>query len=293
MNENQIETFFAILACGTFSSAARMLNVTQPTVTSRIHALEEVLGAELFIRGRAEASLTPAGQALLPMAERLRRAYTDLRRAVRPYGWQRELVIGFPDLMIQGNCAAYHAVIRLGSKDLHLRSRLFLQPEEVRKALLDGNVDLAFADVSTRFFDTRRFARRVLFDSAVYLCVHRGHRLASRTAASPEELVGETVLAYRDSTFFTRALLERLTSAKLAVRPTDVPVEEAVRLLRPDSGVLLTNLRLVREPWLIYRPLKLSPGLPAGLVWLKSHQDDALLRLTEQIAALPCDLWRK
>ena len=69
--------------------------------------------------------------------------------------------------------------------------------------------------------------------------------------------------------------------------------EEAVRLLRPDFGVLLTNIRLVREPWLIYRPLKLSPGMPAGLVWLENRREDALLRLTERIAALPDGLWRK
>lgn len=33
--------------------------------------------------------------------------------------------------------------------------------------------------------------------------------------------------------------------------------------------------------------------MPAGLVWLENRREDALLRLTERIAALPDGLWRK
>jgi DNA-binding transcriptional LysR family regulator len=66
----------------TFTAAARHAHVTQPGLTASIQRLEALLGARLFDRGPAGATLTAAGRALLPRARAALAAVEEGRRAV-------------------------------------------------------------------------------------------------------------------------------------------------------------------------------------------------------------------
>src|SRR2546428_10534439 len=66
----QLEAFSEVARLGNVSRAAETLSVTQPALTARLQGLERELGVDLFVRGARGMTLTDAGRALLPYAQR-------------------------------------------------------------------------------------------------------------------------------------------------------------------------------------------------------------------------------
>ncbi|MDO9053057.1 MAG: LysR family transcriptional regulator [Gallionella sp.] len=66
---DDLKLFLAVHEQGSLSGAARLLKLGQPTLSRRIAELEEAVGEALFERQSQGASLTAAGQKLLPAAQ--------------------------------------------------------------------------------------------------------------------------------------------------------------------------------------------------------------------------------
>lgn len=71
MNLEQLRGFVEVARLGHFTRASEHLHLAQPSLSRQISTLERELGAELFHRARGHISLTAAGEALLPRAQRM------------------------------------------------------------------------------------------------------------------------------------------------------------------------------------------------------------------------------
>src|SRR2546423_14761900 len=92
----QLEAFSEVARLGNVSRAAETLSVTQPALTARLQGLEGDLGVDLFVRGARGMTLTDAGRALLPHAQRVLAQVVEGRKAVQELqsGKVGELLIG-------------------------------------------------------------------------------------------------------------------------------------------------------------------------------------------------------
>ncbi|HZU69039.1 MAG TPA: LysR family transcriptional regulator [Ktedonobacteraceae bacterium] len=70
MDIDQLQAYERIVRDGSFSRAARALNITQPTISARIQALEQEVGGKLFTRAGRKVALTERGESFLPYARR-------------------------------------------------------------------------------------------------------------------------------------------------------------------------------------------------------------------------------
>jgi DNA-binding transcriptional LysR family regulator len=86
MENFRLKVFRAVARNRNFRIAAEELLLTQPAVTQQIKALEAEFGTALFDRSGGRITLTPAGEALLPFAERLAALANEAREAVAATG---------------------------------------------------------------------------------------------------------------------------------------------------------------------------------------------------------------
>ncbi len=80
MRLRHIEIFNAVLSAGSISGAARLLNLTQPSVSRTLQHAELQLGIALFHRHKGRLSPTPDALALAPHIERLFQQLDEVQR---------------------------------------------------------------------------------------------------------------------------------------------------------------------------------------------------------------------
>jgi len=83
LDSAQLEALWAVARAGTFRGAAQALHVTQPAITQRIRALEEVIGQRVFVRTSRGAELTAAGQLVAEHCRRTRDGEAELTARLR------------------------------------------------------------------------------------------------------------------------------------------------------------------------------------------------------------------
>jgi DNA-binding transcriptional LysR family regulator len=103
MDLRRLRLFVAVATEGTFTAAAAAEHVAQPAVSLAVRELEAELGTTLFVRSRAGARLTPAGEALLGPA---RQALRDVEHAAEAVAAVTGLVAGHLDLVSLPTLAA-------------------------------------------------------------------------------------------------------------------------------------------------------------------------------------------
>jgi len=83
LNLDQLHAVVEVLRLGSFSAAARSLNLTQPAISFQVRELEERLGLTLVERLGKRAYPTPAGAELIEHAQRINREVDDARDTMR------------------------------------------------------------------------------------------------------------------------------------------------------------------------------------------------------------------
>jgi LysR family transcriptional regulator, cys regulon transcriptional activator len=129
------------------TATAEALHTSQPGVSRQIRELEDELGVRIFVRaGRRLTGLTPPGEQLLPIVERLLHEAANLRNAGADYAGAATGVLTVAATHTQARYALPAAVRDF--RAAHPQVALHLQqgsPSQVAQWVLDGRADLGVA----------------------------------------------------------------------------------------------------------------------------------------------------
>ncbi len=142
MDIQLVRTFLAIVSAGSFIRAGERLHVSQTTVSARIRTLEDQLRRRLFVRNKAGASLTPAGEQFLRHAPALVQLWERARHEVAvPEGRRAVLGIGAEQSLADPLLLRWLLWMRGAQPDVALRAHVGL-PETVVDQVAGGIIDI-------------------------------------------------------------------------------------------------------------------------------------------------------
>jgi DNA-binding transcriptional LysR family regulator len=144
MDIEQVRTFLAVAANGSFIEAASRLFVTQSTVSARIQKLENDLRTSLFIRNRSGASLTPAGKRFLRHAKTLMLTVEQAKHDIGlPSHYRASLIVGARiALWDAGLLPEWIGRLRKQRPDISISNEISVEDDLMRR-LIEGTLDIA------------------------------------------------------------------------------------------------------------------------------------------------------
>ena len=109
MRHTGLRSFHAVATAGGFNAAAAEFNISQPTLTTQVAALEDEYGVELFVRRGRRSELTDAGRHLLAITTRM---FLEEEEAIAFLEQSRELRTG---RLTIGAVSPYHVTAMLAA----------------------------------------------------------------------------------------------------------------------------------------------------------------------------------
>ncbi|NBE55195.1 LysR family transcriptional regulator [Streptomyces boluensis] len=189
-----LRSFVAVAEEGNLTRAAERLFLSQPALTKQIKQLEQLLGAELFVRSRSGMALTGPGRALAVRAPDVLAAVDSAVRETRSAerAAARVLRVGF--LASAANEATQEIVADFSRRRpglrVELRQAAWSNPTA---GLADGEVDAALLRLPFPGQDRYRVEVLLTEDRVAVLPVT--HRLAGRERLEFRELWDEPFVA--------------------------------------------------------------------------------------------------
>ncbi len=193
MTLDQLETFVQVARARSFSRAAVLLDLAQPTLSGRIAQLESELGAPVFLRRGHTLEFSESGRALLPYAERILALRAEGKREV-----QRMVSGGLGRLTLGTNptCSQY-LVPRLieefvrAHPNVQINVRTALSPI-LMEHLLDGVVQLVLCSRAQLHVDATLLWS---YSDPLALVAAPRHPLACKGECQRADLAGHVILS--------------------------------------------------------------------------------------------------
>lgn len=191
MNWDDVRIFLTVARTGQILGAARRLGLNHATVSRRVAALETALKAQLFRRLTTGTELTPAGERLLEVAERME---ADMIAARADIGGEGEAISGTVRIGAPDGFGVAFLASRLGALTArHPDLSIQLVPVPRSFSLSRREADIAIT--VDRPTEGRLVAAR-LVDYSLMLYASRAYAEANGLPESPADLAAHRLVGY-------------------------------------------------------------------------------------------------
>jgi DNA-binding transcriptional LysR family regulator len=222
----RLETFIYAAEYLSFSDAAKRLNLTQPTVSYHIKALEKELGVGLFIwSGGSQLQLTEAGRMLLPCARKLLHQSNQIQDMISSY---QDGIMGYLRFACSTTTGKY-ILPQLAARFCQRYPGVMVSimrciSGDVSRHLLNNEANLGVVshEVQNEHIEYQHF-----FDDSITLIVPKNHPWVKRERIDPDELLKEPMIIREPTSGTLRILMSELAKHDIGLDDLNIFMEIA------------------------------------------------------------------
>jgi len=228
MDLRQLEIIRAIAETGSFTAAGGKLHVSQSAISRQILLLEEELKEAVFLRVGRRIRITPAGESLLQLSNRVFQDLKDtiagitdsqesLRGTVRLLGGMTVCLYVFPHLLKEFKKHHPHVDLKVATGGT----------QRLLRRLRTRRADLALLTLP---IDDPAFTTVPVLREELMLVMPAGHPLASKQSVGVEALVGLPFVLFEAGSNTRRTLDEFFVREQ--IKPRIVAETENVEIIK-------------------------------------------------------------
>lgn len=211
MEIRQIHYFISIVETGSFTAAADEHYISQSSLSKKIIALEEEIGAPLFDRSKRKVTLTDAGEVFLGHARKIHLAYKAMIVDLNGYKSDTDsFSIAAIPVIAQYGITTYIAQFREVHPNIHFTLEE-IDGLNILPSLEEHRFDLAFT--RHNFLDYEKFTSLEICKDKLVVVVSRNHRYATRSRLSIKELSDDNFIVFDKVTDLHKLIIEECKKA--------------------------------------------------------------------------------
>lgn len=259
MKLRHLEVLHAILQTGSITQAARLLHVSQPSISTTLQHCESQLGVQLFIRSGGRLKPTPEVEQLFPDIRAVFAGVENVTRRAKSLATGRSghLAVAGTLAFAAGHLVSAVALFRQSRPDVEVTIQALQAPALVsRVAAREFDVGVCYGPVSHDGLQAERVAVGEL------VCVlPENHPLARKKTLTVTDLQREPLISY-DPQDILRGKVDRLFAKASLVPNFGVQVGQtmvAIRLVQLGVGIAVVEpfyFAAMRPQGLVARPLR-------------------------------------
>ncbi|MDO6682072.1 MULTISPECIES: LysR substrate-binding domain-containing protein [unclassified Oceanobacter] len=202
----QLEIFSSVVKNGSFSDAAKELNLSQPAVSMSVSQLENILGERVFDRVDRTLLLNDRGRAILPLAVELCSRASEIETGPNTHLTQQ---VGSLKIGASSTIGNYLLPVILGGFiKQHTKVNIRLNSSNTEQALEDLSsfkIDIAFIEGISVAPELQAFPWR---QDNLVIVAHPNHSLAKHPPSNVHDLLDKPDWILRESGSGTRTIFE-------------------------------------------------------------------------------------
>lgn len=245
MTSRNLQIFVTVAELGKMTEAARVLYITQSSVSQAIASIEQEYGVVLFERLSRGIFLTDAGKELLNYARGYFSVKSDMEEFLLSQGERQALKIGAT--ITVGTCVISPLLLKLKAENKQLNTQVLVENTHgLEGKLLKNEIDVAL--VEGKITNPELVTRHAIDDRMVLICPN-GHRFSGREEVMAAEL-GDDPFILREKGSGTRTQFETEMANKhlpISVSWTCCNTEAIKNAVADGHGVSVVSERLVLE----------------------------------------------
>ena len=190
---HKLEIFYWVAEHKSFSQAAELLSLRQPTISAHVQELETAVGGKLLYRIPGKVSLTPLGLMLVERAKHLLTFKRETVAAVEQFHGTLSGELWVGGSSIPGEYLLPQKLGEFVKKYPHVKPILRIGDSAgIVTDLLDGKVEIGFVGFKS---DDVRLVFTKIWDDEMVIAVPKGHPWTKRKAVTVADLRTEKFIS--------------------------------------------------------------------------------------------------